>query len=97
MWLVIVRVVWHGYHGDRSYKGLPAYGDQHGTAPRHSGVTVLCIAYRAVHSQSMTTYPANAKLRQATAFAASMALTREGLVEGFPKVLSRAQNHSTLI
>ena len=32
--------VWHGYHGDRSYKGLPAYGDQHGTAPSHSGVPV---------------------------------------------------------
>ena len=30
---VSARMVWHGYHGDRSYKGLPAYGDQHGTQP----------------------------------------------------------------
>ena len=36
--VMLVRVVRHGYQGDRSYKGLPAYGDQHGTAPRHSGV-----------------------------------------------------------
>ena len=35
---VSARAVWHGYHGDRSYKGLPAYGDQHGTAPRQSSV-----------------------------------------------------------
>ena len=41
VWLegyMLASMVWHGYHGDRSYKGLPAYGDQHGTAPRHSDV-----------------------------------------------------------
>ena len=62
VWLVgymLARTVWHGYHGDRSYKGLPAYGDQHGTAPRHSDVPPrharVCM-YTPVHQRGIPRY-----------------------------------------
>ena len=48
---VSARMVWHGYHGDRSYKGLPAYGDQHGTQPPGTK------AYQGMYTQVHGTRP----------------------------------------
>ena len=98
-------VVWHGYHGDRSYKGLRGlWGPTRHTAPRHSGVPARnCkVWYSRVQSiPSTTAYSVAPKLGQTTAFAASMVMTtpsRKGLDgEGFPKELSGRQNQRTLI